>query len=86
MTLKDVTVLVVSDGYWGKGDTVEEALDKIRSVGGRRPRRYQVYLAHSSVWLDGLNFCWTTPDGDDHCDWSPRLVAEVGIKKKGAKR
>lgn len=53
MKLADFKILVIGDCVWGKGETLSEALAKMREHGGRS-RYYIAYLVHPDSWVDGM--------------------------------
>jgi hypothetical protein len=58
MTLSDVRILVVGEDCWGKGRTIEEAMQNcLRNA--HRPKKYRVFVVHDNTTVDSagrLNF------------------------------
>ena len=51
VNLSNVKVLALAFGYWGKGDTIAEALQNARN-----PKHYVLYLVHEDTWVDAGGF------------------------------
>jgi len=75
MTLKDMQVLVVSDGYWGKGDTIPEATKNLRKAGGKA-KPCIVYVCHPDAFVDGMGYL-CSPDVDS----AAKEIDRRGFKK-----
>lgn len=72
MNMNDVWVLVVGDRVWGKGETMKEALTKMRKNG--KSSKYLVYIAHKDSYVDDMgSLCYPK-------DCPPKLIHKVGIK------
>lgn len=53
-TLATFKILVLCQNYWGKGQTIKEALARIREESGRYPRKYLVFACHPDTRVDDL--------------------------------
>lgn len=82
MNLQDVKVLVVtlSPGYWGKGDTLAEALEKAKYIKGTE--QYAAYLVHPDTIVDGMGG-FRFPEGFPPREiFAGRVVMAKPAKKK----
>lgn len=68
MESPEFVILVVSDHYWGRGATVEEAIAVAACNGGKRVvKGYRIYVAPPGVRVDGYGrMVWT--------GFQPRLI------------
>lgn len=63
--------ICMSAGYWGGGETVSEALGKLKKCSGKMPKDFVVTMFESElsfapsdrVALDGESDCWVGKDG-----------------------
>lgn len=73
MKPEEMKILVVGDRVWGKGDTIGEALAKMKGNG--RSKEYVVFVCHPETRVD--------PDGflNYPMDFPPKEIDRKGSKK-----
>lgn len=82
MKLSDVRILVIGDRVWATGKTLNEAVEKAKTIGGKASvKKYIAYLVQEGTKVDGM--CWFYPDEDS----KPVEFHRVGFpKEKKAKK
>ncbi len=71
VTPQEMRVLVIGEGVWGKGDTLEEAL---KNAG--RPKKYLVYVVHPDTQVNVMDGSLSFPLG-----MNPKEIVRKGIPK-----
>jgi hypothetical protein len=70
-------------GYWGTGDTIDDAKKALKGAGGRLDRYvvYRMPAGATEVHVDGLGrMAWTWTDGAD-TEVKPEIVVSRGLPK-----
>ena len=76
----DLKVLTITHHYWGMGDTLNEALNKMRKAGARDKKHYIAYIVHPDTRVSPMDGSLNYP-----IDFPPKEIHRVGIKEKGVK-
>lgn len=74
MMLEDARFIAVSLGYWGMGETIPEALEKLKKLHGDT-RNCVIFLCHKDAYIDSQGFL-VSPS-----EHKAREVYKFGLKK-----
>lgn len=72
----EIKLIAIMEHYWAKGDTIPEALKKLKEISGRTARYYQIWL------VDEKSYCDQVSGGIIWFSFTPRLILEKLPKKK----